>query len=407
MVQQENKMTIQNHLITLNSRGKVQIVNLALKQLMTYFEIHRITGQIGGKQTVQPLITISQGKAKRTPIQQAELEYNSHLKKYLDKGYKKLSDFTKLPFDEVPEEDLYSYLGDFKTDQDGIPKPMLAQQSDKCSLNIFEKDQYCSRKLDGVRCLMYFKDGEIRSASRGGKEYDVPTTLIRQDEKLIEWFKENPTLILDGEIYNHGESLQRISGIARLKEWEERCEVLQYWVYDIVSDKPFSERYEMLMDLQEIIEEEAMDRVVIIDHFLLAGWLVIKKRHDLFVSEGYEGLVMRNPKKEYGIGKRSSLYMVKLKDYQDDTFTVVGWAPGLRPIEDMVFICALHGREKDLEFNDKNSFKAKPMGNRAVKEEYVENMDNLIGQKADVKYFSFSEDGIPLQPTFKAFRYDI
>ena len=116
---------------------------------------------------------------------------------------------------------------------------------------------------------------------------------------------------------------------------------------------------------------------------------------------------MRNPEKEYGIGKRSALYMIKVKDYKDDTFTVVDWVPGLRPIEDMCFVLALHGHENDDIFNDKNSFKAKPMGTRATKEEFIENMDSLIGQKADVKYFNYSEDGIPVQPTFKAFRYDL
>ena len=112
-------MDIQNYLITLNSRGKVQVVDLLLKQCMTYFEIHRITGQLGGKRTIQPIITISQGKAKRTPIQQAELEYNSHMKKYLDKGYKKLSEFTNKSFSECTEPELLEFLGSHKTDMNG------------------------------------------------------------------------------------------------------------------------------------------------------------------------------------------------------------------------------------------------------------------------------------------------
>ena len=77
---------------------------------------------------------------------------------------------------------------------------MLAQQSDKCSPNVFEKEWYASRKLDGTRCLLYYKDGEIYSASRGGKDYDVSSTLIRQNKVLLKWFKENPNLLLDGNI---------------------------------------------------------------------------------------------------------------------------------------------------------------------------------------------------------------
>lgn len=388
-------MDIQNFLISLNSRGKIQLVEITLKQLMTYFEIHRITGQIGGKRTIQPVITITQGKVKRTPIQQAELEYNSNLKKYLDKGYKKVSDFTKKKFEDITEEELYSFLGDNKTDANNVPKPMLAQQSDKCSPGSFEKDWYCSRKLDGTRMLLYYKDGEIYSASRGGKDYDVSSTLIRQNPVLIKWFKENPDLLLDGELYAHGVPLQRISGITRLKTWEERCEILEYWIYDIVSTEPFEERFKELMKLQELLENDS--KVKVIDHYKLSGYLKIKKLHDQFVNEGFEGLVMRNPKKEYGIGKRSGLYMIKLKDYQDDTFKIIGIEQGLRYIEDMCFI---------LETKDGVQFKAKPVGDYSVKEEYVNNFEFYKNKLGDVKYFNWGVN-CPTQPIFKSVRLDL
>lgn len=385
-------MDIQNYLITLNSRGKVQVVDLLLKQLMTYFEIHRVTGQLGGKQTIQPVITVSQGKAKRTPIQQAELEYNSHMKKYLDKGYKKLSEFTNKSFSECTEPELLEFLGSHKTDVNGVVKPMLAQQSDKCSPNVFEKEWYCSRKLDGTRCLLYYKDGEIYSASRGGKDYDVSSTLIRQNPILIKWFKENPDLLLDGELYAHGIPLQRISGITRLKTWEERCEILEYWIYDIVSEKPFEERYHELMNLQELLEND--QKIKVIDHYKIAGYLKIKKLHDQFVNEGFEGLVMRNPKKEYGIGKRSSLYMIKEKSYKDLEFKIIGFEEGLRD-EDMVFVC---------ETSNGKQFQAKPIGPRELKYEYLENMQQIIGKMATVKFFNWTEDGLPSQPVLKAIR---
>ena len=269
---------------------------------------------------------------------------------------------------------------------------MLAQQSDKASPNVFEKAWYVSRKLDGVRCLLYYKDGEILSASRGGTDYDVPTSDIRQNKILLEWFKQNPTLILDGELYSHGQSLQRLSGIARLKTWEDRCDILEYWIYDIVSEKIFEERYNLLMDLQELLENEI--KVKVIDHYLLSGWMTIKKIHDDFVKEGYEGLVMRNPNKEYGIGKRSSLYMLKLKEYTDEEFLITGYSEGLRD-EDMVFIC---------ETSKGLKFEAKPIGPRELKYEYLENMESIIGKMATIKFFNYTQDGIPSQPILKTIR---
>lgn len=387
-------MVKEDYLITLNARNKVQVVHTYLEQVVLNFEIHRITFQLGGKLSAQPVLTIDKGKVKRTTAQQAELEYNSIVKKYLDKGYKKVSDFTKENFDNLSESQLREFLGD-KTDQQGIPKPMLAVQSDKVAANVFERQWYCSRKIDGVRCLMYFKDGEIHTASRGGTDYDVPTTELRLNENLLKLFTNNPDLILDGELYSHGKSLQTLSGIARLKEWNPKCSILEYWIYDYVSPETFEERYKTLMKFQKIFgNEESESKIKVIDHYLLSGWSVIKPRHDRFVQEGFEGLVMRSPTKEYGIGKRSSVYMIKLKQYCDFEFEIVGYEEGLRP-EDMVFVC---------KANNGETFKAKPIGPRELKYEYLDNMDSIIGKMATVKYFYESDTGTPLQPVLKTIR---
>lgn len=384
----------ENYLVTRNVRGKVQVVRMVCEKDGKVYSIQRYTGQLGGKMSEQPVIEITEGKAKRTPIQQAELEYNSKLKKYLDKGYVKIDDLTDTLFTDLNELDINQLVEDDKSDQSGIPKPMLAVSSDKVSTNVFEKEWYCSRKLDGVRNTFYYKDGVILSASRGGGEYNIPTLKLRNNDKLLQWFELNPTLMLDGELYAHGVPLQRLSGVARLKEWEDRCDVLEYWIYDIYSQEDFKDRYEKLMELQFILQNE--DKFKVIDHYLASGYMKIKSLHDQFVKEGYEGLVMRNPNKPYGIGKRSSILMIKLKAYQDDEFKITGWEPGLRPVEDMCFT---------LETKEGKAFKAKPMGTRETRQDYVDNIDSLVGLMATVKFFGYSEDKIPVQTIFKSVRY--
>ena len=106
---------------------------------------------------------------------------------------------------------------------------------------------------------------------------------------------------------------------------------------------------------------------------------------------------MRNPDKTYGFGKRSS-DMIKLKERQEETFRIIGFKEGLRPIEDFVFI---------LETKSKKQFEAKPMGTFEVRKEYYENIDDAIGRLADVTFFNWTEDKIPSQPVFKAIRYDL
>jgi hypothetical protein len=54
-----------------------------------------------------------------------------------------------------------------------------------------------------LRCFLYYKDGKIKTASRGGQNYDVAATYICQDPHVVEIFKKFPDIILDGELYYH------------------------------------------------------------------------------------------------------------------------------------------------------------------------------------------------------------
>ena len=145
-------MTIQNDtLIIINSKKRIQKIYLSLNkdENQEIYYIERYSGQYGGKETVQPVHTIEKGKVKRTVLEQATLEYNSILKKYLAKGYNKVSSLTNKEYSELSEEELKSLLGGTTTDQSGIPKPMLAKIAGDCKADIWNRQWYVSRKLDG------------------------------------------------------------------------------------------------------------------------------------------------------------------------------------------------------------------------------------------------------------------
>lgn len=389
----------EDYLITINSKNKIQRIKMQIEQdpISKVLTIHRITGQFGGKEVLQPDLVITEGKVTRTASEQAILQYNALVKNYLDKGYKKLSNLTERGYETLSEADLRDLLGgDVVSDQSGIPKPMLAKSADQCTSSIWDKEWFISAKLDGTRCLMYYKDGEIHTASRGGSTYDPATTHLRNNEQLRALFISNPTLIIDGELYKHDSEwpLQRISGVARLKEWEPVCENLEYWVYDFVDTKmPFMERRDILYKMRECLKGTP---IKIIDHVLIKGYLNIKEAHDDYVRKGFEGLVARNPYKEYGVNKRSAIYMIKVKERQDDEFKVIGINSGLRP-EDMSFL---------LETKEGKTFSAKPIGSAETRIYYLEHPDEFIGKKATCTYFTLSKDGIPTQPVMKHLRPD-
>lgn len=385
-----------DYLVKINNKNRIQrvLLNLEKDDGSNLYTLNRITGQYGGKETNQPVISITSGKAKRTTAEQAMLIYNSHVKKYLDSGYMLLGKLTSKQFSDLTEDEIKDLLGGEVTDQSGIPKPMLAKLADQCSPDIFESKWYVSRKLDGTRCLMYWKNNEIHTASRGGGEYDASTTHIRTNPVLIEFFKQHPDIILDGEIYKHDAlyPLQRISGLVRLKEWDEKCSVLEYWIYDYISKEPFKDRWGHLKEWRDVFKNEKC--IKILDQKEMSGYLTIKREHDKYVQEGFEGLCMRNPNKEYGVNKRSGVYLVKMKERLDDEAEIVGVREGLRP-EDMCFI---------LKWNDKE-FAAKPIGDVNTRLEYLKNKDSYIGKMGTFTYFSVSTDGCPTQPVFKAVRY--
>lgn len=396
------------YLISRDSKGKVRCIKTFYDKNKEGYIIHRITWQLNGKQTEQPDIAITKGKANRTILEQTQLQFNAIVKEYKDKGYKEV--------DEDPEtmdiKTLEGYLPEFSTDANGIRKHMLAKSADKVSESTINKVKYwyASRKIDGVRCSMFWDGKEIKTSSRGGGHYNYSTTHITQHPLLIEYFKKHPDIVLDGELYKHGKSLQQISGAARLEKNAVDCDWLQYFVYDImIPNVPFKDRLKLLIEFAKEVHigfdpyhvfKDGDLQVQIVPQTKVSGYDNIIKLHNKYVEEGWEGVVIRDPNANYEFGSRKNI-MIKIKRYQDSEFVVVDYELGLRGVEDMVFIC---------ETPTGNRFKAKPMGDKSVKEEYVENFESKYkNTMATVKYFYYSNGGdintgVPLQPCLKAFR---
>lgn len=370
------------------------------------YVIQRSYGQVQGKNTLSPTIIVDRTKANRTWKEQYQLQFNSEVKKFLDKGYIEVA---KHP-NEYSEAELNEMFGDVKTNQYGVIKPMFAKQSEKVTnQKIFDKNWLASRKLDGVRCLLYYKDGEIHSASRGGEHYDYATEHIRTYQPLIDFFEANPEVILDGELFKRFTSLQKISGAARLEKNAHESNWLEYWIYDCyIPDMSAEDRYDFLitklnhnhgiMVYNSTDLDECDDRVKILEQITIAKWENMEKLHDTYVSEGFEGLVIREPSKVYKPGGRTN-DMIKIKKYKSDEFLVTGYELGLRGSEDMTFIC---------ETETGIVFKAMPVGDRDIKAEYVENFEEKYkGHKAECTYFNLSDEGVPTQPKLRVFRFDL
>lgn len=136
-------------LVTIDSKGKIRVASFEIKYIEEDhgFFITRQTGCLGGKMTEQPSKLITQGKAKRTVEEQADLEFKSLINKMKDKGYKQLDKSVH----NYTESELREIIGDVATDSNGFAKHMKAKPIKDCKESSIEKvkEWWVSRKIDG------------------------------------------------------------------------------------------------------------------------------------------------------------------------------------------------------------------------------------------------------------------
>lgn len=391
-------------LLKKDNNNSIRVATIYCYKYEGWAAIKRTTGLLNGTMTAQPDIEIYAGKANRSIEEQSELEYNSMLSDYLDKGYKPLSAFGIKHLSELTQVIINNILKDRVVDTNGAPKPMLAKLAYERTDPRFKRRQYASSKIDGVRCTLRY-DQQTRSiltASRGGKAFQYSTAHITKDPVLLRIFAEDPNLILDGELYIHGKPLQFIQGLAKMKYYvADVHDELDFYIFDIVEDTPFDLRYEKLLALSAHISGlaflmdsmDTLEHIRFVEHTETFSYSDVMGLHGEAIKDGYEGLILRDPHSTYGFGARD-WRMIKIKMFDDDEFTIIGMSEGLRT-EDMVFrLLAPNGK----------TFEAKPVGIRAVREQYADNIEAYIGQKGCVKYFGYTPGGIPNLPIFKYVR---
>lgn len=366
-------------LFKLSKEGKMLVSIIRAEYKGTHWEIWKETGQKDGVKIIHAPDIVKEGKAKRTLEEQVELQYNSIINKLKDKGYKDT------------EEEAQTNKG---TDASGLPKPMLALDAKKQDPSFWTRNKwYISRKLDGVRCLIGKLDGKALAISRSGKDYSVSARYILEDLKeTLEVMADGE--FLDGELYVHGKSLQTISGLTRDQKMTDEHADLQYHVYDVLTDGAVDFRVQKLVDYLRVSKDADKEwtRIRMVTHHMVETYEQIKELHDLFVSEGYEGAIARNAEAEYLVGGRDKR-MVKVKEFQDAEYRIIGHKEGKRGLVDLVYI---------LDLGNGGTFDAKPMGVEGCELKTVP--EKFHGKMATIRYFQLTDSGVPMFPVLTSIR---
>ena len=228
-------------------------------------------------------------------------------------------------------------------------------------------------KLDGIRLLV----SSAGCFSRTGKP-------VKGVDHLSQSLK--PGEYLDGECYAPNKTFEEITSMFKMNPEDLEFHIFDY--FDI--NKPD-------LTFEERIEKINIPRrgCHVVETMSVNNKSDVSKLHDKFVEMGYEGIMIRDRKSIYEIGKRSN-YLLKFKTFQTEEYEIIGAKTG-------------HGRDADAvvwlcKTEDGNEFTARPEGTIENREYMYTNRDVYIGKMLTVRFQNLTDIGVPRFPVGVAIR---
>ena len=276
-------------------------------------------------------------------------------------------------------------------------KPMLAHKFNIDRVDYTQSEgYYIQPKLDGIRCL-FTADGAY---SRNNKKF---MNLKHIEMALKPFFEQQPDVVLDGELYNHKlkNDFEKIVSLVRKQKptEEDRRDaqhLVQFHVYDYF-DGTMYDNYKTRMN--NLVVSDIYDTQV----KYVPAYKVHKHDEALyyhmneFLSDGYEGSILRDGSALYKHGR--SYGLMKFKDFSDAEATIVGYEIG-------------QGKRSGtlgkflMRDDDGNKFGCPPGKGYNYKDlaNMLNNIGDYIGQRATFTYFQRTNAGSYRHPMFKAIR---
>jgi len=340
-------------------------------------------GQIDGKkQTAIREYTEGKNIGKKnetTPLQQC---INETLKKWKDKKEKESYKEEENKEDKEEKEEKYF--------------PMLAHtyepNTKKNKKNDISFPCFVQPKLDGLRCIMYLVNNQIKCQSRTGMFFD---SLSHITDELKDFYYKN-NVILDGELYTESIPFEELSGLIKKKklsdEDREKLKVIKYHVYDIINEKTYENR---IKDLNSYINN--FQYTVKVDTYQVENNTQFKDYFSKFIQDGYEGIMLRNVNGIYKCNYRSH-DLQKYKEFCEAEYIISSFKEGDgRDKGTVIWVC---------KTDEGKEFSVRPRGTIEKRRELYNNGKTYIGKKLTVIYQELSEMRIPRFPVGKDIRID-
>jgi len=345
-------------------------------------------GYEDGKMVIgEKLITAGKNIGKKnatTAFQQACLDARSAWQKKKDAGYHDMSNTVAASNITLPASPVAITAE--------IPLPMLALDYNKRGKSI-QFPCFIQRKYDGTRCVAT-TEGLF---SRNRKTYPNLEHIRFDIAKINALY---PGIILDGELYSKTLTFQEIVSLVRRETLEpediERQKQISFYCYDIIDvGLTFQKRLDKMMEILRKCRDLHNVRFVMTEKCLTPT--DVKVKHDLYVTEGFEGIMLRNAEGMYRPGVRSA-DLQKYKEFYDAEYKVCGFTEG----EGLESGCVIWHCYTGIDAVP--TFGCRPRGSHEERRSlYLRGMD-FIGKMLTVRYQELTEDGLPRFPVGIGFR---
>ena len=302
---------------------------------------------------------VKEGKACRTRDEQVESRMRSRINAKLDGGYRHT------------EAEAREHAG---ANAANLPRPMLA--SSKIATLANASSIYAQPKLDGMRLIIHRDGDEVLAYSRNGKPVDTVPHVLEDARTFLKRGE-----FLDGELYQHGKTLQSIMSLAKRKQLGSKR--LRFHMFDVISDAAFSTRFNYMV---ERLQTTNVSSITAVDTVLLADLNVVPDLLNSARATGFEGLILRDGEASYGIGKRSPK-LVKVKQFFDFEALVLEVTTGDKGMP--VLVCATA---------DYKTFRVTAPGNHAEKQFALDNPELYVSQYVKIRHAGYTSKGIPFHP---------
>lgn len=288
--------------------------------------------------------------------------------------------------------------------------PVLAEKFNPLKTKL-SNNWSISRKLDGVRCLMYITETEIRVFSRNGKD-------LYNTELIVENIPSNKSLnyhFLDGELVYlekgklelDKEDFKKTIEIVRSKTKVD-SKKLYYVVFDIIPDSCFFDEEKCpdttYFDRYEKLKKYFKNNKRII---VLPQYKYTENKFDEMLKESkkhnWEGLMLRK-NDTYKTGRTKDLLKVKefndkeyvVKDIITGNFRVISNKTGLE--ETIKTMTAVIIKNKGVDVKVGSGFSIDE------RKKFYDNPKLIIGKKITVQYFEETPDKSLRFPIYKGVR---